>query len=151
MAAARWDCAPTSCHVGGVSCIFTVNSGTSLSAVLTALSPAVTIVRMKLITASLKYFRGITDKTFTPAIDGITAIVGENGTGKTSILAGISWCLYGEKPEGVKRADALINEKADYKAGDRTQVTCVIIAGDGRLLRVNRRITTRKGATEVDM
>lgn len=106
---------------------------------------------MKLITASLKYFRGITDKAFTPASDGITAIVGENGTGKTSILAGISWCLYGEKPEGVKRADALINEKADYKAGDRTQVTCVIIAGDGRLLRVNRRITTRKGATEVDM
>lgn len=106
---------------------------------------------MKLITASLKYFRGITDKTFTPASDGITAIVGENGTGKTSILAGISWCLYGEKPEGVKRADALINEKADYKSGDRTQVTCVIIAGDGRLLRVNRRITTRKGATEVDL
>lgn len=106
---------------------------------------------MKLITASLKYFRGITDKTFTPAIDGITAIVGENGTGKTSILAGVSWCLYGEKPEGVKRADALINEKADYKAGDRTQVTCVIIAGDGRLLRVNRLITTRKGATEVDL
>ena len=106
---------------------------------------------MKLITASLKYFRGITDKTFTPASDGITAIVGENGTGKTSILAGISWCLYGEKPEGAKRADALINEKADYKAGDRTQVTCVIIAGDGRLLRVNRRITTRKGATEVDL
>lgn len=106
---------------------------------------------MKLITASLKYFRGITDKTFTPAIDGITAIVGENGTGKTSILAGISWCLYGEKPEGVKRADALINERADYKAGDRTQVTCVVSVDDGRLLRVNRRITTRKGATEVDM
>lgn len=151
MAAARWDCAPTSCHVGGVSCIFTVNSGTSLSGVLTSLSPATTMACMKLITASLKYFRGITDKTFTPASDGITAIVGENGTGKTSILAGISWCLYGEKPEGVKRADALINERADYKAGDRTQVTCVIIAGDGRLLRVNRRITTRKGATEVDL
>lgn len=106
---------------------------------------------MKLVTSSISYFRGIKSKTFTPAIDGITAIVGENGTGKTSILAGISWCLYGEKPEGVKRADALINEKADYKAGDRTQVTCVIIAGDGRLLRVNRRITTRKGATEVDL
>lgn len=109
------------------------------------------MVCMKLITASLKYFRGITDKTFTPASDGITAIVGENGTGKTSILAGISWCLYGEKPEGVKRADALINEKADYKAGDRTQVTCVVSVDDGRLLRVNRRITTRKGATEVDL
>ena len=106
---------------------------------------------MKLVTSSISYFRGIKSKTFTPAIDGITAIVGENGTGKTSVLAGISWCLYGEKPEGVKRADALINEKADYKAGDRTQVTCVIIAGDGRLLRVNRRITTRKGATEVDL
>ena len=106
---------------------------------------------MKLVTSSISYFRGIKSKTFTPASDGITAIVGENGTGKTSILAGISWCLYGEKPEGVKRADALINEKADYKAGDRTQVTCVIIAGDGRLLRVNRRITTRKGATEVDL
>ena len=119
--------------------------------VLTSSSPATTLLCMKLITASLKHFRGITDKTFTPAIDGITAIVGENGTGKTSILAGVSWCLYGEKPEGVKRADALINEKADYKAGDRTQVTCVIIASDGRLLRVNRRITTRKGATEVDL
>lgn len=106
---------------------------------------------MKLVTSSISYFRGIKSKTFTPAIDGITAIVGENGTGKTSILAGISWCLYGEKPEGVKRADALINEKADYKAGDRTQVTCVVSVSDGRLLRVNRRITTRKGATEVDM
>lgn len=106
---------------------------------------------MKLVTSSISYFRGIKSKTFTPAIDGITAIVGENGTGKTSILAGISWCLYGEKPEGVKRADALINEKADYKAGDRTQVTCVVSVDDGRLLRVNRRITTRKGATEVDL
>lgn len=106
---------------------------------------------MKLVTSSISYFRGIKSKTFTPAIDGITAIVGENGTGKTSILAGISWCLYGEKPEGVKRADALINEKADYKAGDRTQVTCVVSVSDGCLLRVNRRITTRKGATEVDM
>lgn len=106
---------------------------------------------MKLVTSSISYFRGIKSKTFTPAIDGITAIVGENGTGKTSILAGISWCLYGEKPEGVKRADALINEKADYKAGDRTQVTCVVSVNDGRLLRVNRRITTRKGATEVDL
>lgn len=106
---------------------------------------------MKLVTSSISYFRGIKSKTFTPASDGITAIVGENGTGKTSILAGISWCLYGEKPEGVKRADALINEKADYKAGDRTQVTCVVSVNDGRLLRVNRRITTRKGATEVDL
>ena len=106
---------------------------------------------MKLVTSSISYFRGIKSKTFTPASDGITAIVGENGTGKTSILAGISWCLYGEKPEGVKRADALINEKADYKAGDRTQVTCVVSVDDGRLLRVNRRITTRKGATEVDL
>ena len=151
MAATRWDCAPTSCHVGGASCIFTANGVTLLGGVLTSLSPTATMACMKLITASLKSFRGITDKAFTPASDGITAIVGENGTGKTSILAGISWCLYGEKPEGVKRADALINEKADYKAGDRTQVTCVIIAGDGRLLRVNRRITTRKGATEVDL
>lgn len=151
MAATRWDCAPTSCHVGGASCIFTANGVTLLGGVLTSLSPTATMACMKLITASLKYFRGITDKTFTPAIDGITAIVGENGTGKTSILAGISWCLYGEKPEGVKRADALINEKADYKAGDRTQVTCVVSVDDGRLLRVNRRITTRKGATEVDM
>ena len=151
MAAARWDCAPTSCHVGGASCIFTANGVTLLGGVLTSLSPTATMACMKLITASLKYFRGITDKTFTPAIDGITAIVGENGTGKTSILAGVSWCLYGEKPEGVKRADALIHEKANYKNGDRTQVTCVIIASDGRLLRINRRITTAKGATEVDL
>lgn len=106
---------------------------------------------MKLLTVSLSFFRGIKHRVFTPAIDGITAIVGENGAGKTSILAGISWCLYGEKPEGARRADALINEKANYKNGDRTQVTCVIIAGDGRLLRINRRITTAKGATEVDL
>ena len=106
---------------------------------------------MKLVTSSISYFRGIKSKTFTPASDGITAIVGENGTGKTSILAGISWCLYGEKPEGVKRADALINEKADYKAGDRTQVTCVVSVNDGRLLRVNRRIVSTAGKAEVDM
>ena len=106
---------------------------------------------MKLLTVSLSFFRGIKHRVFTPAIDGITAIVGENGTGKTSVLAGISWCLYGEKPEGARRADALINEKANYKKGDRTQVTCVIIAGDDHLLRINRRITSAKGATEVDL
>ena len=131
---------------------FPVSSAPTAGRVALTVAPLFAIVScMKLLTVSLSFFRGIKHRVFTPAIDGITAIVGENGTGKTSVLAGISWCLYGEKPEGARRADALINEKANYKKGDRTQVTCVIIAGDDHLLRINRRITSAKGATEVDL
>lgn len=55
-------------------------------------------MRLKLNSVHLVNFRKHEDYLFTPADNGITAIIGENGKGKSSIIDGIAWALYGVKP-----------------------------------------------------
>lgn len=50
---------------------------------------------MKLISVSLSNFRSH-EETFIPFGDGVTAIVGDNGAGKSSIFEGVWWCLFGQ-------------------------------------------------------
>lgn len=53
----------------------------------------------------LRNFRIHEDYTFEPMIDGVTAIVGRNGHGKSTIIDGIAWALYGTKPNsGIKNS-----------------------------------------------
>jgi len=49
----------------------------------------------------IRNFRAIKELTFQPKTDGITGIFGPNGQGKTSILIGVLFALYGVRPKGV--------------------------------------------------
>ena len=58
---------------------------------------------LELVSVEMENFRAFTSARFTPARagEGLTAIVGENGSGKSSIVTAILFCLYGITPEGV--------------------------------------------------
>lgn len=58
---------------------------------------------IELVSIELTNFRAFTNATFQPAAngEGLTAIVGDNGSGKTSIVTALLWCLYGTTPNGV--------------------------------------------------
>lgn len=55
-------------------------------------------MKIKLKSIHLRNFRIHEDYTFTPDETGITAIVGANGKGKSSIIDGLAWALYGTRP-----------------------------------------------------
>lgn len=58
---------------------------------------------IELVSVELTNFRSFTHAHFQPAAigEGLTAIVGDNGSGKTSIVTALLWCLYGTTPNGV--------------------------------------------------
>lgn len=62
---------------------------------------------IELISVEIENFRSFTSSTFSPATlgSGLTAITGENGSGKSSILYAIIWAMYGVTPEGVNVKD----------------------------------------------
>lgn len=71
-------------------------------------------MRLRLNYVHLVNFRKHKDYTFKPAPEGITAILGENGHGKSSIIDGIAWALYGVKPsKALKNSDLKRNDAAD--------------------------------------
>ena len=59
----------------------------------------------------LKNFRIHTDLTIDLSKNEMMLIVGKNGSGKTSIIDGIFWCLYDETVKGQK-GDSIVNIKA---------------------------------------
>lgn len=62
-------------------------------------------MRLNLVSVRLRNFRIHEDYTFTPASNGVTAIVGRNGHGKSTIIDGIAWALYGTRPNtGIKNS-----------------------------------------------
>ena len=51
---------------------------------------------------------------FSSREEGFTAILGENGHGKSNLLNAINWCFYKNEPHGKKNYDAsspIINTK----------------------------------------
>lgn len=65
---------------------------------------------------------------FEPALSGMTAISGVNGTGKSTIVNGFAWSLFGSKFQGLKNKQ-YIRDDIDPKR-NRVGVTSYIIVGN---------------------
>jgi len=84
-----------------------------------------------------------------PDADGITALRGTNGAGKSTIVDSIAWALYGTKPSGVSKASALYREGAEF--GKDKCYVIVDFEVNGQNLRIERRMVTKGGALEADL
>lgn len=85
---------------------------------------------------------------FEPAITGITAISGENGAGKSTIVDSLSWCLYGTRPSGIKNRN-LIRDGVNPKEKP-VSVKALIVIG-GVEYSIERKIISISGTTECNV
>lgn len=83
---------------------------------------------------------------FEPKEIGITAISGDNGKGKSSILDGIMFCLFGSKINGLKQS-TLIKKGCNLKK-DGCYVTVTFLANDGNTYTITRELVNDKGQTQ---
>lgn len=98
---------------------------------------------IELVTVELTNFRSFSHGTFEPLGigQGMTAINGANGMGKSSVVHGIVWALYGVTPDGV-RVGAL--RRQDSEGDTEVKVT---IRHDGQTIIVTRAIRGRNDTT----
>ena len=95
----------------------------------------------------LNNFRSHEHFVFTPKVEGVTALRGRNGSGKTSIVSAVAWALYGTKPSGVSKNLDL--RRKDAQKDDKTSVTVTLLIGDDTYT-IQRRMKNT-GATEADI
>ena len=98
-------------------------------------------MRLKLERVRLRNFRIHEDYTFTPEDHGVTAIIGGNGHGKSSIIDGVAWALFGTKPNGSLKNTDLRRIGSD-KSDECFVEVAITIDGDRRLT-VKREIKGR--------
>lgn len=85
---------------------------------------------------------------FEPAIEGVTSISGENGSGKSTIVDSFAWALYGTRASGI-RNKSLIKEGVNPREKDvSVKVTMQVGTVD---YIVERKIITEHGATECNV
>ena len=82
---------------------------------------------------------------FEPASIGVTAISGENGAGKSTIVDAFSWSLFGTRLHGLRNKN-YIREGVDVKE-KTVQVTSYIRVGNTDFM-IKRKITSNEGACE---
>ena len=82
---------------------------------------------------------------FEPASIGVTAISGENGAGKSTIVDSFSWSLFGTRLHGLRNKN-YIREGVDAKE-KTVQVTSYIRVGNTDFM-IKRKITSNEGACE---
>lgn len=95
----------------------------------------------------LNNFRSHEHFVFTPKVEGVTALRGRNGSGKTSIVSAVAWALYGTKPSGVSKNLDL--RRKDAQKDDKASVTVTLLIGDDTYT-IQRRMKNT-GATEADI
>lgn len=97
----------------------------------------------------LKNIRSHKDFTFVPESDGITAISGANGTGKSTIVDSLAWALFGTKPPGVSRARDLARKGTTLGKDDIS--VRIFINLDEEELIIERRIVGKTGSSECEV
>ena len=101
-------------------------------------------MRLRLKKVHLRNFRIHDDYTFEPAETGVTAIIGRNGHGKSTIIDGIAWALYGTKPNtGVKNSSWRRINAPD----DENSYVEVTFDMDGRELKIKRTLIGPKASS----
>lgn len=106
-----------------------------------------TLECMKIIEVTLKNFRTHENFTFTPPTQGITALVGDTGKGKSSIIDSIAWALYGTKNNPTMKNTLW---KRDGASKDDECYVDVTVQLDDGIMKVHRWISTR-GTIQCDV
>ena len=86
---------------------------------------------------------------FIPADEGITAISGPTGSGKSTIVDSLAWTLYGTKPSGVNKNSAIYREGADFKKDKAYAIAELEV--DGALLKIERKMVSKAGGVRCDV
>ena len=105
-------------------------------------------MKLHLTKVRLRNFRVHRDYTFEPMEEGVTAIVGKNGHGKSTIIDGIAWAIYGTKPNsGIKNS----SWRRLGAPEDEESFVDAVFDLDGSELRVKRSIVNAKtGGTKCE-
>jgi hypothetical protein len=99
-------------------------------------------------------FRGLGGEHSLDLDRDLTVLVGKNGTGKSSLLVAVEWCLFGA--EATKKSDSGIAERGDWAlahdgaAGD-VRVTLELAVEGGRARLTRRRAADAKARDEDDI
>ncbi|MFO7260036.1 MAG: AAA family ATPase, partial [bacterium] len=114
---------------------------------------------MKLKRLSLHGFKSFADPTELRFHEGITAIVGPNGCGKSNISDAIRWVLGEQRASairGSKMEEAIFQGTAERRAVHRAEVS-LVFSNDDRKLPIPhdeveiRRIVFREGGSEYEL
>lgn len=95
----------------------------------------------------LRNFRIHEDYVFEPEEKGITAIVGANGKGKSSIIDGLAWALYGTKPNTSIKNSSWRRSGAPEQEPSFVKVKLIL---DGQEITIKRSIVTAKGGQQCE-
>ena len=102
---------------------------------------------MKLRSLSLHGFKSFADRTELHFHEGITAIVGPNGCGKSNISDAIRWVLGEQKPSAIRGSrmeEAIFQGTTQRRPVNRAEVSLVFSNEEGRLAIPHREVEIRR-------
>lgn len=85
---------------------------------------------------------------FEPVLDGITAISGENGAGKSTIVDAFAWAMYGIRPSGIRNKN-FIKDDVNPKEKPVSVKATILIGGIEYI--VERKIISPEGSIECNV
>ena len=114
---------------------------------------------MKVSKLRLHGFKSFADRTEIDFHDGVTAIVGPNGCGKSNISDAIRWVLGEQRPtaiRGSKMDEAIFQGTSERRAVNRAEVAMVVTNEDHRLAVPQeeveiRRTVHREGGSDYEL
>ncbi|MBW3553851.1 MAG: AAA family ATPase [Gemmatimonadetes bacterium] len=114
---------------------------------------------MKVSKLRLHGFKSFADRTEVEFHEGVTAIVGPNGCGKSNISDAIRWVLGEQKPSAIRGSrmdEAIFQGTSERRAVNRAEVSLVVTNEDHRLAVPHeeveiRRTVHREGGSDYEL